>query len=354
MRKTTAATITVLLIMVLYCKIASAGPQSDTYELKEYGFASAGTEAEGSDSTTYTIFATAGEVDNGSIDSTSFRSGNGLTYTMQANVPAAPTFTNPGSNYDRLKFVLDDGDNPTDTTFAIAISDDDFVTTRYVQDDLTIGNTLGAEDWQSYASWGGASGSTITGLAPNKTYKIKAKAVQGDFTESGWSAEASAATIDSTLTFGVDSAAIEFNDLGPSNSYTDSSKTTILTTSTNAYNGYVVYGWNTQPLTNGSNTIAAYGSSNASPTTWSGTGFGYSTNDSDLSGGTADRFTNGGPKYAGFGTSGPGDPVADHAGPVTTPISSEQFTISYRVTGNATTRAGTYDTTVIYTVSATY
>ncbi|MBI1863168.1 hypothetical protein HYS00_03540, partial [Candidatus Microgenomates bacterium] len=95
-------------------------------------------------------------------------------------------------------------------------------------------------------------------------------------------------------------------------------------------------------------------SSNASPTSWSGVGFGYTTDDSNLTGGTVDRFTNGGPKYAGFGTSAPGDPVADHAGAITTPVSNESFTISYRVTGNVLTKAGTYSTTVIYTVVPTY
>lgn len=273
---------------------------------------------------------------------------------MQAHVPAAPSFSNVATNYDRLKFILDDGNNPTDATFAIAISKDDFVTTQYVQSDLTIGNTLGAEDWQTYSAWGGASGSTITGLLANTTYKIKVKAEHGDFTESPYSQTASAATVDSTLTFAVDSPSLTFSSLGPSNSYTDSSKSTVITTSTNAYSGYVVYGWDTQPLTKGSDTIANYGSTNASPTTWSGTGFGYTTDDNNLTGGTADRFTNGGPKYAGFGTSGPGDPVADHAGPITTPISNESFTVSYRVTGDSLTKSGTYATTVIYTVAATY
>lgn len=353
--KRTVSYLTIIALSLAVCSpIIHAGPESTSYELQEYGFGSGGTEQNGSDSTSYTIFGTAGEVDTGSIDSSSFRSGNGLTYTMQANVPPAPTFTNPSTNYDRLKFVLDTGNNPSDTLFAIAISDDNFTTTRYVQDDLTVGNTLGSEDWQSYTDWGGASGSTITGLTPNKTYKIKVKAVQGNFTESGWGPVASAATVDSTLTFGVDANSITFSNLGPSNSYTDSSKSTVITTSTNAYNGYVVYGWNTQPLTNGASTIAAYGSSNASPTTWSGTGFGYTTDDNNLTGGTANRFTSGGPKYAGFGTTGPGDPVADHAGPITTPISNESFTISYRVTGNETTRAGQYTTTVIYTVAASY
>lgn len=343
-----------LVLTLVLSQRTVAGPQSTTYELEQYGFGSGGTDGAGADSSNYTIFGTAGETDNGSADSTSYTTGNGLTYTLQANVPAAPTFTNVASNYDRLKLIIDTGDNPSDAEFAIGISTDNFVTTRYVQSDLTIGASLGDEDWLTYAGWGGASGSELTNLLANTNYKIKVKARHGNFTESGWSAVASASTQDSTLTFSADSAAITFTDLSPGNSYTDSSKTSVLTTSTNAYNGYVVYGRVTQPLTSGAQTIANYASPNSAPTTWSGSGFGYTTDDSSLTGGTANRFTSGGPKYAGFGTSTPGDPVADHVGPITTPISNESFTISYRVTGTQTTQAGRYTSTVVYTVVPSY
>ena len=110
----------------------------------------------------------------------------------------------------------------------------------------------------------------------------------------------------------------------------------------------------TQALTFGSNNIANYASPNSAPTTWSGTGFGYSTDDNSLTGGTGDRFTNGGPKFAGFTTSAPGDPVADHSGPVLTEISNENFNISYRVSADQNTSAGTYTTTVIYVVVPEY
>ncbi len=66
---------------------------------------------------------------------------------MQANVPPAPTFTNPASNYDRLKVVVNPGNNASDAVFAIAISSDDFVTTQYVQSNATTGSILGSEDW---------------------------------------------------------------------------------------------------------------------------------------------------------------------------------------------------------------
>ncbi|KXK07716.1 MAG: hypothetical protein UZ21_OP11001000938 [Microgenomates bacterium OLB22] len=343
----------VLLIAVFTLSIPRpvvAGPQSTTYELKEYGFSGGGTT--GVDSTSYSLFGLVGETEYGQLQSTNYSANTGLTFTIIAHVPAAPSFTNPSNNYDRLKFVIDNGGNPTDAKFAIGISSDDFVTTRYIQDDNTVGASLGSEDWQTYTNWGGASGEYVTGLTPGTTYKIKVKAKQGNFTETPWSATASVATVQPSLTFGVSADSITFDNLYGGNSWTDSSKSTVLTTSTNAYNGYTIYAHVTQALTFGATTIPNYAGTNASPTTWSGYGFGYNTSDTDLTGGTANRFS--GSKYAGFITTATGDPVADHAGPVTTEISNEQFTISYRVTTQETQKAGTYNTTALYVVIPNY
>ena len=343
---------------MLHVTLVSAGPQSTTYELKEFGFGSGGVAS--TSSTTYSMSGTAGEQDVATASSTSYVLGGGLNLTMHAAVPPAPSVTNPGTNYDRLLIVVQTGGNPTDTLFAISISDG--VTTQYVQNDRTIAAALGSEDWLPYAGsitlgWGGASGFYVTGLKNNTLYTVRVKAKQGTFTESNWGPSASQSTADPTFTFGVDSSTITFSNLNASNSYSDSTKSTTITTSTNAYNGYLVYGYETQPLThttNGSLTIANYGSTNSSPTLWSGTGFGYATNDTILTGGTADRFTTGGPKYAGFVTTLPGDPVADHAGPLLSPVSNEQFIIAYRVTASATTTAGQYRTNVIYVATPTY
>jgi hypothetical protein len=72
-----------------------------------------------------------------------------------------------------------------------------------VQSDNTIGSTLGSEDYQNYTSWGGASGTTIIGLAPSTTYKVKVKAMQGKFSETGYGPIASAATVSPTLSFTI-------------------------------------------------------------------------------------------------------------------------------------------------------
>lgn len=333
---------------------AYAGPTSTNYELKDYAFGGGGTAK--SDSTNFSIFGVAGEVESGQPGSTNYKAGAGLVYTLQANVPPAPTLSNPATNYDRLKIVINAGGNPSDALFAVAISSDNFATdTRYVKSDNTVAATLASSDWRTYASWGGVSGVFIRTLAANTTYTVKVKAKRGNFTESGYGPTIQATTSNPSLTFGISSSTLTFANLNSGNSFTDSTKTTVLTTSTNAYNGYTIYGRNTGPLTFGSNTIPAFASPNSAPAIWSGTGFGYTTDDSSLAGGTADRFTTGGPKYAGFTTSAPGDPVADHTTVIEDPtVTNEQFTITYRVTGDASTKAGSYTNTVVYVVVPVY
>lgn len=188
-----------------HVRMAAAGPTSTNYELKDYGFGSGGTAT--SSSTNYSIFGVAGEVEFGKPGSTNYKAGAGLVYTLQANVPPAPTFTNPSNFYNKLKIVISEGGNPTDAKYAIAISTDNFATdTKYVQNDNTVGTTLGLEDWQTYTGWGGVSGVNIIGLSPNTTYTVKVAAKRGSFTETGFGPTAQASTVNSSLTFDIDVA----------------------------------------------------------------------------------------------------------------------------------------------------
>jgi len=331
----------------------AANPSSATYQLRDYGFGAGGTAT--SSSETYRMSGIAGQLETGQPFSDTYKVGSGLVFMLMANVPPAPTFTNPATNYDRLKVVVNVGGNPTDATYAIAISTDNFATDiKYVKSDFTIGNTLTASDFKDYSTgWNGTSGRFITSLLSNTAYYIKAKARTGNFSESSWGPVTSVATSNPSLSFGLDTSSITFTNLNAGNSFTDSSKQTTLTTSTNAYNGYIVYAKETQPLT-GPTTISDYSSNNGTPTAWSGTGFGYSSTDSVLTGGTPDRFTTGGPKYAGFSTAIQ-DPVADHSTPIQDPtLTNESFDILYKVVAPSTIEAGQYTNTIIYTVVPTY
>lgn len=125
-----------------------------------------------------------------------------------------------------------------------------------------------------------------------------------------------------------------------------------LTVGTNGTSGYTLYIKHTGLLTNGSSdTIDNWTGTNASPTAFPVPGteaWGYTTEDSSLAGGTADRFTNGGPFWAGFSTTN--ELVADANGPT----ASTTHSVGHQVGVSAGTEAGTYQTTIVYTVASSY
>jgi hypothetical protein len=174
-------------------------PASTNYQLKAFEFGGGGGV---SSSTNYSTDAVVGEV-AGAQSSANYGINSGLVYMQNANVPTV-TLSNPSSWYNKLNAVIGTQNNPSDTVYAIAISPDSFVTTYYVQSDNTIGPTLGIEDYQTYTTWGGASGVTIIGLTPNTTYTVKVKAMQGKYSESAYGPTSSAATSAVTLTFDID------------------------------------------------------------------------------------------------------------------------------------------------------
>ena len=216
-----------------------AFPASTNYQLEGYGFGSGGEE--NMTSTNYAGNAITVEVSDDQLSGTSYNLGAGLSFEIMANVPPAPTFTNPNSYYNKLHLVLATGGNPTDTKFAIAISPDNFVTTNYVQSDNTVGAVLGIEDYQTYTAWGGATGFDIIGLAPSTTYKVKIKAFQGKFSESGYGPTATASTVSSQLSFSLlGTNTINFGSLTVNT--VNSSPTNIdVSFATNAASGGTVY-----------------------------------------------------------------------------------------------------------------
>jgi hypothetical protein len=156
------------------------------------------------------------------------------------------------------------------------------------------------------------------------------------------------------------------NNLKASNSFTDTQPTT-LTTSTNAYGGYVVRSFMSDLFRSaGNKTIPSFtGGTYASPDSWQGSdiGFGYTSSDNLVQG--VNKFQNatcpGGSAlaapgcYAPFAVTGPGDIVADHTANVSgTPLSNQQFTITYRATTLSTQAATKYNTSVVYTITPIY
>lgn len=167
-----------------------------------------------------------------------------------------------------------------------------------------------------------------------------------------------------TISFSATPGSITFESLNSGNNYTDTQSAT-LTTSTNAYGGYVIRAYIEQLPTDDANsaTISLFdGGSYASPGTWDNgdTGYGYTSNDNLVAG--INRFNatpcsgDGNPPcWAPFSTTWPGDIIADNIGPViASPIVDENYIITHRVSVSATQAAGTYTTTIIYTATARY
>jgi hypothetical protein len=174
-------------------------PASSHFQLNSYGIGSGGTAK--SSSTHFAVNGTAGE-QAGSAGSSHFKVGAGEAYLKQANVPTL-TLSNPSSWYDKLALVLSPANNPTDATFLIEISTDGFATTDYVQDDFTVGTTITPTDYMTYAALGGSGGVTLRGLTPSTVYSVKAAALRGPFTESGFGPVVTASTTNPQLTFNI-------------------------------------------------------------------------------------------------------------------------------------------------------
>lgn len=230
-----------------------AMPAGTTYKLQSYGVGSGGVA--NATSTNYALNAISGELSGTQMSGTTYKIGGGYEPTLLANVPAAPTITNPANYYNKLSVVIDTGSNPSDAKFAIAISSDNFVTTQYVQPDNTIGSSLSISDFQTYTTWGGSSGFLVLGLQPATTYYVKVEAMQGKFTQSGWSQVAMGATVNPSLTFEIDVSAIDqqtsppynltFPDLVPGTVVTSSQKVWTSFNTNGDFGGNIyVYGQN--------------------------------------------------------------------------------------------------------------
>jgi hypothetical protein len=208
MRFKTISIYIVIFFIVNYVLInpVFAGPTSGAYQLIDYGFGAGGVAT--SSSTGYMLQGIAGEIETASPSSGSYILWPGLLYTTQPNVPSAPAFVNPapGNNYNLLNLIINQGGNLSDTNYAIAVSTNPtFLSNiQYVQSNNTLGATI---FWQSYTAWwatgGASSGTNIIGLTPGTTYYAKVQANRGTFTQETYSGISSAATVNPTFTFNL-------------------------------------------------------------------------------------------------------------------------------------------------------
>jgi hypothetical protein len=168
-----------------------------------------------------------------------------------------------------------------------------------------------------------------------------------------------------SLSFSLSTNSVNFQNLNNGNQFSDTQNTTI-TTTTNAYNGYVIRLFKVDALRSTLYPAVSIGDFDggtyANPATWAigNYGFGYTSNDTTIQG--ANKFNavtcpGGGspPCFAPFSSTAPGDIIADHTSLVTgTPVSAEQFIITYKVKTPATQTSGPYNTTLVYTIIPQY
>lgn len=195
-----------LLVLLIPVTAVASVPQSATYKLDAYGFTAGGG---GGVSTNYEAEVVIGAPDTGLPSSTNYLAWLGITGRRQAHVPPAPTFTNPSSFSDRLLVQVNVGANPSDATYAIALSTDSFATWQWVKSDNTLGASLTAGDYRTYGGWGSGTGTYVLNLAHSTTYQARVLASRGYATESRLGPSASAATVAPSLTFDIDIAATD-------------------------------------------------------------------------------------------------------------------------------------------------
>ena len=155
-----------------------------------------------------------------------------------------------------------------------------------------------------------------------------------------------------TLTFTTDTNLIDFAKPTLGNSYAPPTKSVNIGVQTNAYGGYVVRQYASGQLTDGAKTVPFYGGTYASPTSWTGTGFGYTTSDTSIQ--AAGNPFNGATRYAGLTTTPPGDIVADRTTNITGTGVNDPFVLTYKLVTASNQKSGNYTTAVRLGVTANY
>jgi hypothetical protein len=232
--------------------------------------------------------------------------------------------------------------------------------------DYSIGTSPGGVDVQDWTTTGAATEITASGLSLETSsiyyFNVRITDVAGNQTVVTSDGQQVAPTI--SFSTSTEGSGVLFNQLNDINNYTDT-KSTVLTTSTNARNGYAVRAFATSELeTVALDSIDMFdGGTYAFPDVWNpgDRGFGYTSNDALVNG--SNKFNDavcpgggsGGPCFAPFSLFAPGDIVADNPGIVSgTPIEDEQFTITHRVVADETQATGIYQTTLIFQATANY
>jgi hypothetical protein len=104
-------------------------------------------------------------------------------------LPVMPILSKATTN--TITIVVDNDSNPDYTVYAIAVTSDNWATTKYVQSD---GRPGLAAVWKTRSAWGGNSGIAVTGLNSGSEYRYKVKAKNVSGIDTQWGTEATQRT----------------------------------------------------------------------------------------------------------------------------------------------------------------
>jgi hypothetical protein len=226
----------------------AALPGTAAYQLNGYGFGSGGTA--NSTTATYGLEGSTGEISGQTSTTAAYNVKPGFSETIQAHLPQIGTFDNgSGTYYNKLHFVIDQQNNPSDALYTLQISTSSTFASgnSFVKFDLSTSGTLTLADYQTYSAWGGAGGANIVGLIPNTPYYLRVKATQGTYTESAYGPiNGPISTVNPSLSFSISTNSLSLGALLV-NTVVNSASTINMTFATNALSGGDIYinGFNT-------------------------------------------------------------------------------------------------------------
>ena len=111
--------------------------------------------------------------------------------------------------YNKARFEIDTNDNPTDTLYAVQISEDNFSTDIRYLDGSTYEpeqySTFNINDFRTKTAWEGDT-FNVQGLAEGTQYYLRIIALHGDFTQTEEGPEETATTAGTSSSFDIDIA----------------------------------------------------------------------------------------------------------------------------------------------------
>lgn len=222
-----------------------------------------------SESSNYSLLSSLNPTSDSRLESGNYALGSGFPNGIQANVPLIRCFdadstdlttecTDPAQTaavggddtivgdgmigvcgspgcYDRAKIEIDPQGNPSDTLYLVALSDDSFANNiYYLRNDKTLSTTLSFANYmticeiQGYDTNDSACNDdtdlnwsqdkqefNVIGIQSDTTWYVMARALSGDFTETGFSPIKNAATQLPTITGDIDIASTDTETTSP-------------------------------------------------------------------------------------------------------------------------------------------